>query len=240
MAKLTKEQLKAMEGTRTVDVVGDARPLFDDSGKPVQEVYEKNKDVILKFGEKDGEVVIRSIDLPKHYDKMVVQTMIEYGQKNIGNCPICTKHERFLKSAERESLNLGIEQFGDSWVVDLDPKVPSEVHIIKPIKHTDVAMGLGVKEKGGRRNVEIKKLSFPMEKYSREEALKKAQEARTEIEARRQSMIKARSPPPPPRPPIRKEHVIHTPPEEPSQTIGIFPNVVDWRRNRIKPFQGGI
>ena len=218
MERMTKDKLKQMDSPKEVSVVEDAKPLIDPkTGKEVSEVYERNKDVLLKFGEKDGNVVIRSITVPGHYDNTVVRNMVDYGKKNIGNCPICDKHKKFLQDTQKK---IGIRKFGESWVVDLDPSKEGDIRRVKNVK--DVALGLSLNEK---KQLQVKKVSFPADKYSREEALAKAREAQR-LAVRRVE-----------RPILKKEPAPMNPPRKIDprpRKVGFFPNVVDWRKNRRK------
>jgi len=223
MERMTKDKLKTMDTPKELEVVGDARPLIDPrTGKEVSEVYEKNKDVILKFGEKDGNVVIRSITVPGHYDDTVTKNMVEYGRKNIGNCPICEKHKQFLQDTQKKIRSLEVHKSGNSWVVDLDPSKDDFIRRVKSLKNSDVAMGLYVDDKN---EVKVKKLSFPADKYSRDEALRRAEEARKQIIDSHEKMKET--------PVIKKTEL---PPKitQPARKVGLFPNVVDWRKNRRK------
>lgn len=225
------------EGKRWTDVNPQAEPLINpQNGEVVTEPYEKNPDVKLEFGVLDGKVVIRRIETPNFYPQEQTTEMADYGKKNIGNCPICEKHKHFLSDLKK-NLPLKVERSFDTWVVDIRPDEDIKVRKILTNKDDikDVAVGVGLDKD---KQIVAKKVAFPIEKYSKDEALKLADDYRRgaldHIERLKEG-VKDRARPRPP--PVRQQYVVKRPDPRPSQArvnVGIFPNFAEWRRERKK------
>ena len=225
------------EGRRWTEVNPQAEPLLNpQTGEVVSEPYEKNPDVKLEFGVLDGKVVIRRIETPNFYPQEQTSEMADYGRKNIGNCSICDKHKHFLSDLKK-SLPLKVERSFDTWVVDIRPDEDIRVRKILTNKddEKDVAVGVGLDKD---KQVVAKKVAFPIEKYSKEDALKLADDYRREaiehVEKLKQG-VKDRARPRPM--PSRQQVEVKRAEPKPSTArvnVGIFPNFAEWRRERKK------
>jgi hypothetical protein len=95
----TTDEVDGQGDQKVRNIVEEDAPYLMKDGRPVVQLYDKNKDLTLVFGEKDGRVVIKAIDTPQYYDQSVVANYIKNTRLNNSshNCQICKKQEEMRK-----------------------------------------------------------------------------------------------------------------------------------------------